>query len=170
MALRIDQFAFHLHHSKKRESISMPAAHGPRSFDWLKHHPLIPIAIAGILAAAYFLAPSSPELIAQYRQFVVAARETVDRALSQACRSALIGFKGIRESDVAANPSAFISGEDLICQIRLTAMANEKLLGGGILHHYESISYPLSKIPSFVRPFFADQGQPDIHFHAHFGP
>jgi hypothetical protein len=134
-----------------------------RSFEWLKTHPLIPVAIAGILVAGYWAAVSihAPAPLTPFEKLKqeLALADRAFPVLSSACREAAIGYRGVQESDLLPSSPPVVNkieyNRDIICYIPLTESAQQRLNCGGVLLPTETFPYPTAKLPDFVRSFLA---------------
>jgi hypothetical protein len=138
--------------------LSRASHYAHRSFEWLKTHPLIPIAIAGVVAAGYMtyaylnrtppLSPINPDHLPK----------SVQDALSHSCHEAVIGYKGLQESDLHEAPFVQIAHQFQIhCRSPLTEQGRTKarLWESAQFTPTEYVPYPMSKIVEFVRPYLA---------------
>jgi hypothetical protein len=144
--------------------LSRVSHYAHRSFEWLKTHPLIPIAIAGVVAAGYMTyaylnrTPPPPSPMEQYASDYM-IKKSVNRALSSSCSEAVIGYQGLQASDLRSPPmvSNIEYGTDIICFAPLSAEGRAKatLWESAQRTTTEFVPYPMSKIAEFVRPYLA---------------
>ena len=171
--------------NEENRSIASSLCNGvKRSFRWLKSHPVIPIAIAGILVTGYFAVQYGPEIWGPKPPSLAdlennwELKQKFNEAMSKACLKSSIGYKGLQKGDIAGKPVSFLEhGSDIICQVPLTEEANQKFIGGKIfMFNFESVPCLRSKIPAEFHPYLSmhcrqnlDPDCSEIRFKTYFG-
>jgi hypothetical protein len=126
--------------------VSRVSNYAHRSFEWLKTHPLIPVAIAGVLAAGYmtyaYLNRTPPQVMDE---------SALDAALTPSCREALSGSNGFEASDFKMIQGRYQSPTIIGCTTQLSAQGLAKASQMQTCGLYTYVPYPRSKIAEIVR-------------------